>query len=73
MPIAASMLGSHRTDTLSLSAQTHTEEVHSTRQEILKLAEGLESTFRITLKDLEGTYRRKVHMMPHNMNVVQRI
>lgn len=62
MPIEASTLGSQRTDTPSLSAQTHTEEVHATRQEILKLAEGLESTFRITLKDLEGTYRRKVHM-----------
>lgn len=40
--------------------QTHGAEVHATRQEVLHLRKGLESTFRKTLKDLEGTYRRKV-------------
>eukprot|EP00752_Nemacystus_decipiens_P013809 g12259.t1 len=39
--------------------KTHGEDVHATRQEMLHLRQELESTFRKTLKDLGGTYRRK--------------
>ncbi|CBJ28955.1 conserved unknown protein [Ectocarpus siliculosus] len=39
--------------------KTHGEEVHAIRQEVLHLRQQLESTFRKTLKDLGGTYRRK--------------
>lgn len=42
--------------------QTHGEDVHAIRQEVLHLRQELESTFRKTLKDLGGTYRREV---PH--------
>lgn len=45
--------------------QTHGEEVHAVRQEMLHLRQALESTFRKTLKDLEGTYRRKVQHIHH--------
>lgn len=45
---------------LVLVLQTHGEDVHATRQEVLHLRQELESTFRKTLKDLGGTYRRKV-------------
>lgn len=41
-------------------SQAHGEDVHATRQEVLHLRQELESTFRKTLKDLGGTYRRKV-------------
>lgn len=46
--------------------QAHGEEVHATRQEVLHLRQQLESTFRKTLKDLGGTYRRKVTDL-HNL------
>lgn len=45
---------------METTMQTHGEEVHATRQEVLHLRQQLESTFRKTLKDLGGTYRRKV-------------
>eukprot|EP00904_Undaria_pinnatifida_P011049 jgi/Undpi1/7074/HiC_scaffold_22.g09548.m1 len=47
---------------MELRTKTHGEEVHAIRQEMLHLRQALESTFRKTLKDLEGTYRRKAFM-----------
>lgn len=52
---------------LRCALQTHAEEVHTTRQEVLYLRKGLEATFRKTLKDLEGTYRRKVQLTAHRV------
>ncbi|CAM9330704.1 unnamed protein product [Ectocarpus sp. 13 AM-2016] len=45
--------------TMEQRTKTHGEEVHAIRQEVLHLRQQLESTFRKTLKDLGGTYRRK--------------
>ncbi|CAB1108281.1 unnamed protein product [Ectocarpus sp. CCAP 1310/34] len=52
--------------------KTHGEEVHAIRQEVLHLRQQLESTFRKTLKDLGGTYRRKVTNASSHPGVDQR-
>ena len=53
-------------------SQTHGEDVHSTRQEVLHLRQELESTFRKTLKDLGGTYRRKVQSKRSFRNLAEK-